>query len=113
MPYKDSIKQKEAQRKHYLENKEKFLSRNLQNRRKRQRWFQEEVMKNVVCMLCSEDCSACIDWHHKDPSKKDFAISQLIKRTTKKDRILEEIKKCVPVCANCHRKVHAGIFKLA
>ena len=31
---------------------------------------------------------------------------------TLKENLLKEIKKCVCLCANCHRKVHAGIIDL-
>lgn len=62
------------------------------------------------CIICGEPF--CIDFHHKNPSEKEFTISK--KTNLGKDKLLVEIQKCVCLCANCHRKVHAGfttIFK--
>ena len=62
------------------------------------------------CLICGESESVCLDFHHKDPSEKDFTIGK--HRNMSKDRLLKEIKKCVCVCSNCHRKIHAGIINL-
>ena len=59
------------------------------------------------CVVCGEDSSECIDLHHVDPSVKEGTISQMINRWSW-DRIQEEIKKCIIVCSNCHRKIHSG-----
>jgi len=46
-----------------------------------------------------------IDFHHNDEDK-EIAIADTMKRGWSKDRIAKEIKKCDPVCANCHRIIH-------
>jgi hypothetical protein len=52
-----------------------------------------------------------MDLHHIDPSKKGLEISKLVYRCSY-SALQEEISKCVPLCANCHRMVHAGLIKL-
>jgi len=52
----------------------------------------------------------CLDFHHKDPNEKDFTIGKY--RNKSKENLLKEIEKCVCVCSNCHRKIHAGIINL-
>ena len=47
----------------------------------------------------------CYDFHHLDPSQKDTKVSQLIHLSS--DRLEVEIKKCIMLCANCHRIVHS------
>lgn len=64
------------------------------------------------CVLCEEKEICALDLHHTDPSSKDFAVSYAIRRGLSHESVLREIKKCVVLCANCHRKVHAGIIAL-
>ena len=63
------------------------------------------------CVFCGESDPVCIDWHHIDPSQKSFAISYV--KGKAKERTLAEIKKCICVCASCHRKLHAGHLSLS
>ena len=64
------------------------------------------------CVLCGYSKSTeALDFHHVDPSIKDFGISDRgITRSLKKS--LDEIEKCVLLCSNCHREVHAGLVIL-
>lgn len=57
------------------------------------------------CGLCSEQDPCCLDFHHL--SDKTKAVEYLVSRGFKQ-RLLLEIAKCAVVCANCHRKIHAG-----
>lgn len=67
-------------------------------------WFQE-LKSQLSCSKCGENHPACLEFHHKNPQEKEFTISSMIGRK-RKELILEEIKKCVVLCANCHRKEH-------
>lgn len=68
--------------------------------------------KGGKCALCGYNkCLGALEFHHLDPSKKDFALSvKGLTRSWKKTKA--ELDKCVLVCANCHREVHAGISQL-
>lgn len=63
------------------------------------------------CVRCGYDnCKSAIDFHHKDPTKKDFRISG---RTTASLKTLqEEINKCIILCKICHVELHAGMWQL-
>ena len=52
-----------------------------------------------------------LEFHHRNPTEKDFSISKKGHYRSWK-RISEEIKKCDLLCANCHRELHAEIDKL-
>jgi hypothetical protein len=47
-----------------------------------------------------------IDFHHADPTRKEFSISVAIRKRYSLERITREIKKCRRLCSNCHRKLH-------
>lgn len=61
------------------------------------------------CIKCGYDkCIAALEFHHRDPNKKDFGLSMSgLTRSWK--RLLEEAKKCDLVCANCHAEIHHGV----
>lgn len=58
------------------------------------------------CSICgySKNISALV-FHHKDPSSKDFGLSAR-ERDVKWSKYVEEIKKCILVCHNCHSELH-------
>jgi len=65
------------------------------------------------CIFCAYDrCSAALDFHHKDESTKEFGLSQ-DGLTRSWERTKKELDKCVLVCANCHREIHAGKLQLS
>ena len=54
---------------------------------------------------------AAFEFHHLDARTKDFAISaDGVPRRW--ELIVAELAKCVLLCANCHREVHAGVREL-
>lgn len=113
----DSEKHKERNRLYYLKNREKVIARTSQwgkthraERRKaltefRERRYKEfmEYKKTLSCIICGENDPICIDFHHLNESEKEYQISDLV---MSREKMEEELKKCVPVCANCHRKIH-------
>ena len=65
------------------------------------------------CVLCGYSrCNASIHLHHLDSETKDHTVAQLLRNPRKIELIIEEAKKCVLLCANCHGEVHAGLVKV-
>ena len=69
--------------------------------------------KGGCCQVCGYSmCLNALDFHHIDPSIKSFNLSKdKLYRSWK--LILKELDKCVMVCANCHREIHAGLISLS
>ena len=63
--------------------------------------------KGGQCELCGfSKCTEALEFHHVKSSGKDFSISEKgYTRSWKK--VKEELDKCIQVCANCHRELHA------
>ena len=60
------------------------------------------------CKLCGYNrCQTALEWHHLDPSQKEITPAKVFSRSWEK--IVKELSKCVLLCANCHREVHAGM----
>lgn len=62
--------------------------------------------KGGKCERCGYNkCIAAMDFHHLDPSQKDFSISNAKNKSF--DKIKNELDKCILVCSNCHREIHS------
>lgn len=59
-----------------------------------------------ICGYCKS--SSALDLHHIDASIKERAIGSMISHPRSWAIIASEASKCVLLCANCHRELHAG-----
>lgn len=68
--------------------------------------------KGGKCECCGYDkYIGALEFHHRDPSQKDFGLSH--KGMTRSwDKMVDELDKCIMVCANCHREIHAGLIQI-
>jgi hypothetical protein len=59
------------------------------------------------CRDCGyKKCSTALEFHHLDSVAKKSTISRLVKDEYSLDSIKTELRKCVILCANCHREEH-------
>jgi hypothetical protein len=72
------------------------------------------------CNRCGYELSSLkdieiFDFHHQDPSEKDFDIGSALNKRWEETK--EELKKCILLCSNCHRLEHSirenDIFEIA
>ena len=75
----------------------------------RKKWKEYLISKGLnKCSRCGYDkCFGAIDFHHIDPKQKLFVMSSCFSRPISWDA-LQELEKTIPLCANCHREVHAN-----
>jgi hypothetical protein len=108
MPYKDKevkkAKNKEYSRKHYEANKKQLIEAN--SKYKQKKWREWKTYKSSLCCAqCGFSHIAALDFHHEDPTTKEYDVNRLISNGQFK-KAEEEIKKCIVLCANCHRIHH-------
>jgi hypothetical protein len=68
------------------------------------RTFFIEYKKTKKCEICGESKWYVLDFHHT--KEKKYEIADLVKRGYSLKTLIEELNKCIPVCANCHREIH-------
>ncbi len=77
--------------------------------RQRQKKFAVECFQNK-CGICGYNtCIQALEFHHLDPKEKEFSISGSCLGI---EKLKDELKKCICVCANCHREIHENLVVL-
>jgi transcription elongation factor Elf1 len=65
--------------------------------------------KGGACERCGYNKSnRALDFHHVDPSQKDFGIGYR-GYTRSWEKVKKELDKCILVCSNCHAEIHEEI----
>lgn len=100
MAYKSREKQREAEHRWYLKNKDKVLAK---KRRKKDRLRQlVREAKSVPCVDCGQEFPYYVmDFDHVDGTKVMMVSQLAIRGATRK--LTQEMAKCEVVCSNCHR----------
>jgi len=79
-----------------------------------------QATKQRIIESLGERCNICgynkhheaFDVHHIDPNEKEFTIGSVRACAKSWDRIVIELRKCILLCSNCHRLLHAGVLSL-
>lgn len=69
--------------------------------------FVDAYLRSHPCVDCGEAHPATLEFDHRNPHTKRFAISSRRASGATNRSLQEEISKCDVRCANCHRKRHA------
>lgn len=95
----------------YYRNVKDWNNKCRKNKARKYIWV-NNIKSESGCSFCKEKDFCCLEFHHKTPSQKEYEISKMISNSVSDNRIKEEIKKCIVICANCHRKLHANRFNI-
>jgi hypothetical protein len=72
------------------------------------RWNRMKQLKAHGCCICGYNkCSEALEFHHINEENKLFNLS-IGQMTRKPQDIIIEFHKCILLCSNCHREVHAN-----
>jgi hypothetical protein len=76
-----------------------------------ERWIQRKkdaiIYLGSKCNHCNNEYHyAAMQFHHTNPSQKDFDWGKL--RLRSQSSINEELDKCILLCANCHSILHSN-----
>jgi endogenous inhibitor of DNA gyrase (YacG/DUF329 family) len=63
------------------------------------------------CTICGYDKNyASLEFHHLIPKEKEFPLDARHLSNSSITSLLKEAKKCILLCANCHRELHNPDF---
>lgn len=65
-----------------------------------------KIKSQMKCQKCGENKDYMLDFHHLDPKEKENTVGRMTSNNYRIDKVLDEIKKCIVFCANCHREFH-------
>jgi len=90
---------------HYRNNKKYYIDKRKKWQDNHRDWF-NDLKKDLKCKKCGENRWWVLDFHHKEPNKKELELARMLGQGKSKESILYEISKCDVLCSNCHRDLH-------
>lgn len=102
MPYKDPERRKQYSREHYQANKVYYARRSRDGRMRLKQLVKE--IKTTPCADCKQTFPFyMMEFDHRPGEEKVSTVSALMRHGTR-EQVMNEIRKCDIVCANCHRQ---------
>ena len=81
-------------------------------------WRRNTKLKLVACMgskcqICSYNrCMNALEFHHLNPNEKEFGLGAVRANPKNWVSIVSEMQKCILLCSNCHKEIHAGLINI-
>lgn len=110
--YKKNRNQRLEERRNYVQTHKEEIKQKVKEKYERRKAIINEYKLKKGCLICGySKCSSALDFHHKNPEEKEQIISSMI-ASCSWTKVLEEIRKCVVLCANHHRELGEGFLDL-
>ena len=62
------------------------------------------------CQICGySKTNKALEFHHIDPNEKEIGFGETRANNLSWIKLVNELRKCVMLCSNCHKEVHEGI----
>jgi hypothetical protein len=120
MPHKDPIERAAYNRAYHQKNHEAVLAQRAtradaikDHGKLSHDWFSA----NLKILKATQGCSACgrkdgkLYHHHVDKTTKKLSVGQMHRSSM--EAFVDEIAKCIVMCARCHLREHARLRKIA
>lgn len=110
--YKRSGRKRKVAQAYYAANREHLTAKNERRRLGMLPGLRRMLNEHKAngCVVCGERTLVALDLHHKTGTKKRFKPSYVHGKSAAAVRA--ELDKCIVLCANCHRKAHAGSIQV-
>jgi len=85
-----------------------YIKKAVDKRRKKIKKMAVAYMGSKFIFCHYSKCISALEFYHIDEAKKFFGLS-MNGLTRSWERTKKELDKCILVCSNCHKEIHAGI----
>jgi len=82
-------------------------SEHVMRAQKKKKLIAVEAFGGKCCKCGYDKCTEALEFHHLEKSEKEESPSYIIMRWSF-EKAKKELDKCILVCANCHREIHAA-----
>jgi predicted nucleic acid-binding Zn ribbon protein len=89
---------------------------NMQNSADAVRQWRKNTKQKMIdamggaCQCCGYNtCTSALAFHHLDPLQKETGFGDTRSNPKNWSKIVNELKKCILVCHNCHSEIHHGM----
>ncbi len=82
-------------------------SKSVMRTQKKKKLIAVEAFGGKCCICGYNKCSEALEFHHLNKTEKELSPSYIIMRWSF-ERARPELDKCLLLCANCHREIHAA-----
>ncbi len=89
-----------------VEQQKERRANTLRKRREEIKKIYFNYKKDLKCKICDFKDYRALEFHHRDPSTKEYSISYMVTQAFTWETILKEISKCDVLCSNCHAILH-------
>lgn len=66
----------------------------------------QDLKSQLACAKCGDTRGYVLDFHHINPEEKENTIARMTSNNYELNKVYDEMKKCIVLCANCHREFH-------
>lgn len=70
-----------------------------------------EAMGGKCCVCGYDKCNHSLALHHINPIEKEISFGAIRANPKRWGSIVDELRKCVLVCHNCHSEIHADVIQ--
>jgi hypothetical protein len=105
--------QKAKNRRFYERNRERAKKEAIENTLARKNKHRKLIKRYKLLIGCSrcgyKNYDKALEFHHLGEVEKVDSVSAMLRENVSTKRLKAEIRKCIVVCANCHREIHRDV----
>ena len=94
-----------------IEDRRAYMREYKKKERHARKAYLDSIKMSRGCESCGVfDAPICMDFHHRNQEEKETVLSGREMYGLTKQKLEDEINKCMVLCKSCHHKYHHGLL---